>query len=666
MQHTLASRRRGGARALGLTVAIGVAVTGLVNLPAASAAVPAFPDNVVVFPDRDFVTIEGYQDRLGETATVEVKRAGVVIGSAQSVVGPGDVAFEINHPGGVCWGAGTTHKVTPDIRPGDDVSIRFGAGEPDTTTTADAFVDSDATLSGTTLTVKGHIGATVNRNQFEQRIINPDLVDTDVARRDIRALPGPMTPAPKGGYSSGVTFDGDTFTATYQFNDAATAAIAVASGGERAMSWQNEDGDANRQGLTIAEHGELGGPGMGGCPNGPADQAAPASSYSFVRSADKSKLAVSWTPATPAPGAPEVTGYSVEAIAPADGSGVSATVGARTPATGKTTTLAVDPAVDYRIEVRSLAGPRMGEAFTLAPTSGTHPLPVDQSVPNLAFTPAPAADGSAVEADSVTLASENTADIYYTTDGTPVIDGGLPSDNATLYAGPIPITQAISLHAVAFDRAGNFSEQVVKYTPVTVKAPLAAPTGLKATAGQGSVKLDWSAVTGATSYQVAATSPAGAVTVPSTTTLTQTVTGLTAGTTYAFTVTASDGTRTSAPSAPVSATPVAVTARVVISTGRWKNADARVSGTTNTAANAGTIRFYRATATGTASTTTFGGTAGQVLTAAVAPGTGSTFDARFRTTALTGTTNPGAIVAVLSDSTGKVLGTSAAFTLANG
>ena len=84
---------------------------------------------------------------------------------------------------------------------------------------------------------------------------------------------------------------------------------------------------------------------------------------------------------------------------------------------------------------------------------------------------------------------------------------------------------------------------------------------------------------------------------PSTTALTQTVTGLTAGLEYGFTVTATDGTRTSVPSAEVTATPIAVTARVVITTGRWKNADTRIQGTTNTVANAGTIRFYRATAT---------------------------------------------------------------------
>lgn len=640
---------------------LGVGGLTVLGTGLAAAAVPTFPNNVVVFPDRDFVTIEGYQDHLGETATVEVTRAGRVIGSAQSKVGPGDVAFEINHPGGVCWGAGTTHRVTPDIRPGDEVSIRFGAGEPDTTTTADAFVDADAVLSGTTLTVQGHVGAGVNQAQFEQRIINPDLVDTDVTRRDIRAVPGPMTRAAKGGYSSALSFRGETFTATYEFDDAATAAIAAASGGERAMTWQAEDGDGNRQGLTIAEHGELGGPGMGGCPAGPTDQAAPAGSYAFVRSADKAKLSVSWTPATPAPGAAAVTGYSVEAIAPADAAGVSTTVGARTSATGDSAVLAVDPDTEYKVEVRSLAGPRMSEAFTLASTSGTSPLPTDQAVPKLAFTPAPAANGGVVEADTVTLASENTADIYYTTDASPAVSAGLPSDNATLYEGPIAIKAATTLTAVAFDRAGNFSELTAKYTPPTVKAPLAAPTGLKATAGQAQVKLDWSAVTGATGYQVSVT-PALATAPASSTALTQTVTGLTAGTEYTFAVKATDGTRTSAASTAVKATPSKPTARVVITTGRWKSGDTRIQGTTDQpAATGNVIRFYKKAANGTFSTG-YGGPTGTV--AAVAPATGSTFDARFRTAALSGTANPGQVVAKLFNAGGKELGVSAPFTLA--
>ena len=68
-----------------------------------------------------------------------------------------------------------------------------------------------------------------------------------------------------------------TFVATYEFIDQEAADLAAnAPLGERAMAWQEQDADGNRQGLTIAEFGELGGPGFGGCPAGPADQAAPA------------------------------------------------------------------------------------------------------------------------------------------------------------------------------------------------------------------------------------------------------------------------------------------------------------------------------------------------------------------------------------------------------
>lgn len=240
-----------------------------------------------------------------------------MIGSAQGVVEAGDVAFEINHPGGVCWGNGTGLKVTPDLRPGDKATISFNGIDAGDTTVQNTFVTADATASGATLTVKGYVGPGVNPAQMEQRIINPDLVDTAIARRDIRAAPGPLTPAPRGVYSSALTFEGDRFTATYVFEDAANAQIAANSDlGERAMAWQEEDADGNRQGLTIAEYGELGGPGMGGCPAGPGDQGAPQpGTASVVRSTDKTSLSVTWEPATTVPGAAAVTGYSVEAVA---------------------------------------------------------------------------------------------------------------------------------------------------------------------------------------------------------------------------------------------------------------------------------------------------------------------------------------------------------------
>jgi hypothetical protein len=187
--------RRVAMTAVAGAIAAGATAAGFV----ADAAVPAFPDNLVVFPDRDFISVEGYQTHVGETALVEVTRGGELIGSAKGVVEEGDVAFEINHPGGVCWGNNTSLQVTPDIRPGDKVNISFNGIDAGDTTVQNAYVTGDASLNGNTLTVRGFAGG-VNQAQMEQRIINPDLVDTEIGRRDIRAIPGPLTPAPKGGY----------------------------------------------------------------------------------------------------------------------------------------------------------------------------------------------------------------------------------------------------------------------------------------------------------------------------------------------------------------------------------------------------------------------------------------------------------------------------------
>ncbi len=638
----------------------------------ASAAVPSFPDNVVVFPDRDFVTIEGYQDHIGETATVTVTRGTQVIGSAVGTVAEGDVAFEVNHPGGYCWGAGTGLNVTPDIQKGDKVSIKFADGSSGDTTTSTGSATTHAALSGSTVTVTGTYGSDVIAGQAEVRIVNPDLTAL-VGRRDVRAVTGGLAVAPKGGYSSNLEMAGGAFTATFNFDTLKAAQIAAATQVERFMSWQVEDADANRQGLTISEFGESGGPGMGGCPAGPADAAPPTGSYSVTRSADKTKLAVKWTPADAPAGTPAVTNYNVQALT-ADGTFVGSRVGAS--ATGAT--LAVDPAVataGYTVEVRSMAGNKMGDPFDLAPTTGTGPLPADQTVPTLTINPAASGNtaDTAVEAASVTLGSESAADVYYTTDGSEAVLGDLPGDTAQLYKAPIAIAAVTEIHAVAIDRAGNISKQAIGfYKPPTTQV-YNAPTGLAATAGIGQVSLKWVAPTGSsapvTGYQVEVSTAASGPTSPlptqpaATTDTNQIVSGLAANTKYSFTVKALYGTSSSAPSGAATATTPVASAKVAITTGRWRNADTRIQGTTDQPAlTSSVIRFYRKSADGTFSTQYAGPTA---LVAAVAPATGSTFDGRFRTTALTGTTNPGQIVARLFDSSGKELGASAPFTLTN-
>ncbi|MDJ0379074.1 hypothetical protein [Cryobacterium sp. PH31-L1] len=108
------------------------------------------------------------------------------MGSATGIVSGGDVAFEVNHPGGVCWGNGTSLKVTPDILPGDVVSISFAAAVAGDTTVQDAYVTEKSVITGSTLTVTGHIGAGVDPAFTEQRIANPDLLATAVARKGCR------------------------------------------------------------------------------------------------------------------------------------------------------------------------------------------------------------------------------------------------------------------------------------------------------------------------------------------------------------------------------------------------------------------------------------------------------------------------------------------------
>lgn len=661
MEHLKAGQGPRRARtALVAVTAASLAAGSLLAAQSASAAIPKFPNNVVVFPDRDFVSVEGYSERAGQTAVVEVVRQGQVTGSAKGTISGTDVAFEINHPGGVCWGNGTTDKVTPDIRPGDVVQITFEDGTHDETTTADAAVTGDLARDGNTITVRGHVGPTVNQAQMEQRIINPDLVDTAVAKRDIRAVSGPLVPAAKGGYSSSLAFPtADTFLATYVFDDAASAAIAAAADlGERAMSWQEEDADGNRQGLTIAEYGELGGPGMGGCPAGPGDQAAPlAGAASVVYSADKTSMQVKWTPAVPQAGAAAVTGYSIAAIAQTATGGQQVQRGMRTGATATQTTIAgLDPAEKYTVEVRSLAGARMSEALTMAPAPVTDPTtPGDTVQPTLEVSPAPAAAGGPTTASSVSIASDG--QIFFTTDGSPVVSGNLPSDTAQLYTKPIAVTAAVTLRVAAFDQAGNSRIFEGDFVPPAeqLQAP-AAPTGLAATAGQGSVTLRWDAgAASVTGYQVTVYNAAGAAQVAGvqpaeTTARTQTVTGLTGGTSYQFTVKAKNAAAGyGAESAKVSAAAQQVTDTVTISGARWKaGSEFRINGTGSVVGT--TVTVYRATSTGTIGTAITG--ANGAVVAAAPPGIGD-YDIRLRNGSVPAT-NPGRIF--VKSSNGGVAG----------
>jgi hypothetical protein len=350
--------RKRSRRVLAQTALVGLAAAGITVLAgqaAQAATPPAFPHNIVVFPQRDFVSIEGY-DQLafeGKQATVTVTRSGVETSRAVGTISGG--GFEINHPGGVCW-----QGVTPDIKFGDVVRLTFPGGASDSTTTQRPEVTPQADSTGFRkvgafdLVVDGQRGS-VPLSRIEQRIVNPDMDPTEIGRRDIRA---PSRPGP---YTSTLTAPtSTTFRATYHFvTDADTTAAEAtamrdlaAEGQMRALSWQVTDAAGNRQGLTISEFGELGGPGLGGCPQGPSAMAPDAPTGVSATAGNQSATAT-WTRSTTAPDTSPVTGYKVTAVNTTSNVETSVNVGLCTTACTATVPNLTNGAT-YRIQVRAL------------------------------------------------------------------------------------------------------------------------------------------------------------------------------------------------------------------------------------------------------------------------------------------------------------------------
>ncbi|MDQ3464153.1 MAG: fibronectin type III domain-containing protein [Actinomycetota bacterium] len=270
--------------------------------------------------------------------------------------------------------------MTPNIKPGDVVSAHLSGGASDSTATLTPTVTDWSKGGSYRLVVNGTRGPDAQTDQIEQRIVNPDLNDTDVGRRDVRA------PGRDGPYRAVLRFPTpDTFRAIYTFIEDANTTAAEAQemrdlaavGQMRALSWMGTDVNANRQGLTISEFGELGGPGFGGCPAGP-ESTAPRAPADVAATAGDGSANVTWTPSTTIPDAPEVTGYQLTAVNTATAVDTSV----RTPvcSTGCAGTIPnLTNGETYRVEVRALRANGPSEAGvapdTVTPVAAEPPPP---------------------------------------------------------------------------------------------------------------------------------------------------------------------------------------------------------------------------------------------------------------------------------------------------
>ncbi len=584
------------------------------------------PNNIICFPERDFCNFENFIDKTGKSLLVEVNRSGKVIGSAVGVVSGDVVAFEVNHPGGICWGDGTTLKVTPDIQHGDVVTIKDGALVLGGMTIQNGYITS-YNLDGNTLRITGFVASTVIAANIEVRIVNRLLLGTTVQKRQVNAVPGPFVQ--ETGYQSGIVITGTTFVATFVFNTQQAAIIAGSGEGYSVSLWQKTAPNGGRQGLTISEYGEVGGPFGSGCPAGPQNIGSP-----LVNVIAVSGNLIKWSPGKDTIGAPATTGFSINVIR---GNEI---YGYRVAGTVNQLIFNLVPfAGDDIIELRSMTGVKMSESvlMTYQPQSM---IPTVSSLPvNNAVTE--------VETDLVILNS-NTGQVVYTLDGSAVLGvNNKISPKAILYYKPISITKAITLKAISFDRSGNFSNELVgKFRPPTV-LPQAITVAPKVVAVNGGITVSWvkpndqSINAFAVETFTSAGVKVGVTRIISATSII--IKGLTVGTSYQFSVmTRSAGGLSAASPKSVSIVFPSPTDRVLITDARWiANKQFRISGT-GSVSNA-IITLYSTKADGTIGTVIFTRGTTTPISAPVTCVTGiCTFTMDIRNAAVP-STNPGRV-----------------------
>ncbi len=673
-----------------------VASVGLVGIasPAQAAVNPVTPPHdISVFPMRDFLGVGGWG--VGAEMNVRVIRDGVQIGSAGPLTLAEDAELngfaEVNHPGGFCW-----NGVTPNLIAGDRVEAvdADGDGEfvvvqnvevtqPATKVDADGDGERDDVVArGMASNVEGT--GRIDPSLVEQRVINPDLKDTTVGRRDVRAIFG-------DGLADGVETLGEIkwdnpadvtdprWTATY-LNLGGAVADLVEAGQSRMLAWERTDAAANRIGMTLWEYGEVGGPGMGGCPLGDNYAVGGATPKNInIATSQQADLTLSGT----ARNVDTVT-VSVDdhdpATAPVTGTATVAkptSLDPAVPMAGNTTWSATLPmeqlrTLDDDTLVASATFGLVQETQTLQDTDNdptTEPVlaPFRASsgiggadlniLKDLTAPQAPTAfpvGGRFDTAQSVTITANNEIeDVVRYRVGASEATTLDPTAASAVMPVPLPVTSTQTVKARSYDAAGNASAVSTFSYLITPDTVPGAPTGVSAVADDSTATVAWTPPTedgGAAIsswrvqvFQGTATTPLRTVTVtdPNPTLvpgeLSAAISGLTNGTEYRFRVAAFNGVggtlQYSDLTAPV--TPVGVTVEIpgapTTVTAVAGDAQATVGWTAPEDDGGATISEYRIqvrTGTTVLRTITVAGTTSSTVVTGLTNGTAYTFRVR--------------------------------------
>jgi len=600
-----------------------VATAGLAGIesPASAAVLPATAEQAIdVFPMRDFVGVSGYG--VGAQMDVRVIRDGVQIGGAGPLTLAADAVLngfgEVNHPGGICW-----NGVTPDIIAGDVIEAVDAAGNGHFTVVQNVEVTQPATLVDAdsdgavddiiTRGMASNVAGTgrIDQSLVEQRIINPDLKDTAIGRRDVRAIFG-------DGLADGVATRGQIkwddpaagstdphWTATYlnmveEHRNPDTGALTgetsgtlAEAGQSRMLAWERTNAAGDRIGMTLWEYGELGGPGFGGCPAAETYAVGGANPKSINTATQaQPNLTLSGT----AHNVDTVT-VSVDDHNPATPA-VTATATVARPVNMTDTTVAMPGATTWNASlpmaalraldddtlVASATYGRVSETTRTSSPIGGSTLNVlkDLQVPGVptAFP----AGGRYTSAQSVTISPANEIEdvVRYRAGGTAATTAD-PTATSPVVPVPLSVTSTQTVKARSFDPAGNPS--ALATFSYTIGAALGAPTGVTAARGNASATVRWVAPTvgRVTGYQVqvrtAAGAQVGALRAAGATARSLVVTGLTNGTAYTVRVRAADAAGPGAYSAAPGVTPATTPGATGIGTASAGTAGGTVTAT---------------------------------------------------------------------------------------